>query len=210
VSYVSLAEAAQAIERRTGVDASVEQLLRAGIAGRLPIVALFSGEMRNLTTHADEDYLGLLVIPPRHLIEISTDGRAVIKGAFSLDGATAYSPQQVRELQQMMTLNSNLEDFIRAIEISSSADVSFQRSPTTSSTKPVQRSAAQERAILNAIREAGFEPLGLPKMSPGKAGAKAKVRAILANRTDIFPVGSKVFDKAWERLTNASEIAYAV
>ena len=56
----------------------------------------------------------------------------------------------------------------------------------------------QEEAILNAIREAGYDPKALPKHVPGKSGVKAQIRAIVLQNPALFTTNS--FDKAWERL----------
>ncbi len=67
--------------------------------------------------------------------------------------------------------------------------------------KPLPRQRAQEMAILAALRNAGFDPLALPRPAPGKAcPAKAGARAALPAMTDC------VFDKAWQRLRNSREI----
>lgn len=72
------------------------------------------------------------------------------------------------------------------------------------SEKPVQRSAAQDAAILTAIREVGLNPLALPKNEPGKAGPKAAIR--LAMEGNPLFVGKTVFNKAWERLSERRDI----
>jgi len=71
---------------------------------------------------------------------------------------------------------------------------------------PVSRTKMpdQEKAILQEIRKLGYDPKKLPKSKPNAPGVKAKVRADLRS-CDLF-VGSKVFDKAWERLRKAKEI----
>jgi len=74
--------------------------------------------------------------------------------------------------------------------------------------QPVQRSTAQDTAILNAIREAGCDPLKLPKPPQGKAGIKATVRAALVGKNPVFPQKGAQFEKAWERLRSRREIAY--
>jgi len=71
--------------------------------------------------------------------------------------------------------------------------------------KPLQRGAAQEAAILAAIRAAGLNPLALPKNEPGKPGPKAAIRQA-TNGNPLF-VGETVFDKAWERLRAQGDIA---
>jgi len=72
--------------------------------------------------------------------------------------------------------------------------------------KPVQRSAAQDAAILQAIISAGYDPLSIPKNPPGKSGVKAKIRAELVGRNDLFPKTGVQFDKAWERLRAFNQI----
>lgn len=64
--------------------------------------------------------------------------------------------------------------------------------------KPLQRGAAQDATILAAIRQAGYDPLALPKNEPGKSGVKLEIRNVLKGNS-LF-VGSTVFDKAWVRL----------
>lgn len=71
--------------------------------------------------------------------------------------------------------------------------------------KPLQRTAAQDSAILCEIEKQGFDPLALPKNLPGKPGVKASIRAALSENS-LF-TGGTVFDKAWERLTARGDIA---
>ena len=72
------------------------------------------------------------------------------------------------------------------------------------SVKPIQRGAAQDAAILKQIKVLGHDPLNLPPNRAGKPGTKAAVRAAL--KRDRLFTGAKVFDKAWERLTENSDI----
>lgn len=71
--------------------------------------------------------------------------------------------------------------------------------------KPLQRTAAQDSAILCEIKKQGYDPIALPKNIPGKPGAKAAIRAALSENS-LF-TGGTVFDKAWERLTAHADIA---
>ena len=75
---------------------------------------------------------------------------------------------------------------------------------TTQTAKPVQRSAAQDAAILATLKAMDVDPLAVPKNPPGKPGTKAKVRTALEG--DALFTGATVFDKAWERLTTRGEI----
>ena len=70
--------------------------------------------------------------------------------------------------------------------------------------KPLQRTAAQDSAILSEIEKLGYDPMALPKNPPGKPGAKAAIRIALA-KSSLF-TGARVFDKAWERLTSSGDI----
>ena len=88
--YLPLDEAAEYVTTRAGVHVTSAGILRAGVHGVLLIAAPFSGKMRNNTNYSSDDVLGLLVIPPRHLLEIETDGQARIVGAFSLDEKIGY------------------------------------------------------------------------------------------------------------------------
>ena len=71
--------------------------------------------------------------------------------------------------------------------------------------KPLQRTAAQDAAILREIEKQGYNPQALPKNPLGKPGAKAAVRTALS-KNPLF-TGGTVFDKAWERLTARADIA---
>lgn len=75
----------------------------------------------------------------------------------------------------------------------------------TGPAKPLQRTAAQDAAILGEIEKQGYDPMALPKNPPGKSGAKAAVRTALL-KNSLF-TGGTVFDKAWERLTARADIA---
>lgn len=76
-----------------------------------------------------------------------------------------------------------------------------------SSVVPVSRQEAQEVTILAKLRELNFDPKRLPRSEPGKPGPKAQVKRALGAKG--MWSGAKVFDKAWERLRRAGEIADA-
>lgn len=71
--------------------------------------------------------------------------------------------------------------------------------------KALQRTAAQDSAILCEIGKQGYDPLALPKNFAGKPGVKAAIRAALSQNS-LF-AGGTVFNKAWERLTARADIA---
>ncbi|HKT98051.1 MAG TPA: hypothetical protein VJS30_16225 [Paraburkholderia sp.] len=72
----------------------------------------------------------------------------------------------------------------------------------SSPTRPPLQQQHQESEILRVIRDLGEDPKKLPKQKPGKPGIKAAVRAKLS-------FSEKVFDKAWERLRDAGDVADA-
>lgn len=77
----------------------------------------------------------------------------------------------------------------------------------SSARSPVQRTAAQNAAILEAIKTEGYEAKSLPKSRAGKPGVKALIRTAVATNS-LFQ--GKVFEKAWERLRSSGEIADAI
>lgn len=78
------------------------------------------------------------------------------------------------------------------------------QNPSGHENKPISRQLAQEREILRTLANLGYEAKALPKHLPGKPGARAEARTAL-EKNPMF-VGSTVFDKAWQRLRNQSEI----
>ncbi len=76
--------------------------------------------------------------------------------------------------------------------------------PPAGTAKPLQRTTAQDLAILTAIKQAGHDPLMLPINKPGKPGVKAVIREAL--KGNVLFVGT-VFKRAWERLRSAGDIA---
>jgi hypothetical protein len=69
------------------------------------------------------------------------------------------------------------------------------------------KAAAQNAAILAAIKNKGYQANSLPKHTSGKSGVKALIRAAVATNT-LFQ--GTVFDKTWERLRSSGEIADAI
>jgi len=91
--------------------------------------------------------------------------------------------------------------------VPSEAEAAPAKTMQSEPSKPVQRSAAQEQAILAEIERLNLDPRALPKPEPGKAGVKATVRASLEGVNPLFLKRSTVFAKAWERLRQRGEIA---
>lgn len=80
----------------------------------------------------------------------------------------------------------------------------FPVEDSTETAKPLQRSAAQEAAILRAVKAAGYDPLHLPASPTGKPGVKAQIRKTL-DKDSLFR-GTTVFEKAWDRMRSRGEL----
>jgi hypothetical protein len=86
--------------------------------------------------------------------------------------------------------------------------LSFE-APNTARIEPMQRSKAQDTAILSAIKAAGYEPKRLPNYTPGFPGVKAAIRQrVSTEHPDLFPANGKTFEKAWERLSGFKDVGY--
>lgn len=81
--------------------------------------------------------------------------------------------------------------------------------PTSSSQeKHIPKTAQQEQAIIETLKEKGYTPTKLPKRTPGKSWVKSEVKTILlTGRLDLFTANS--FGKAWGRLSANGDIAEA-
>jgi len=64
----------------------------------------------------------------------------------------------------------------------------------------------QENLILDELRNRRFQPLALPRNQSGHPGVKKTIRCSLKSY-EVFASPSS-FDKAWERLSKISKIAY--
>jgi hypothetical protein len=73
--------------------------------------------------------------------------------------------------------------------------------------KPMPRFSAQDAYLLKQIKLMEIDPKQLPKNQPGRAGIKSKIRQSTSNNYQLF-TGTRVFDKAWERLLVNGDIAY--
>lgn len=83
--------------------------------------------------------------------------------------------------------------------------VANPRPSTPEPSRPVQRTAAQEEAILAMLRSQGINPMMMPKRKPGVSGIKSEIRKALG--TGGLWTTPRIFEKAWERLRDRGEIA---
>lgn len=80
------------------------------------------------------------------------------------------------------------------------------RNGNNSKPERISVSLQQETAILNMLREKGYDPLSLPQPPRGKAGVKKEVRDNLVN-TQLF-ISRKTFDDKWQQLLTEVKIKY--
>lgn len=78
---------------------------------------------------------------------------------------------------------------------------------TLAKPQPRMKMREQEDAILDAIKELGFDPTAFPPKAPGKRGVKSEVRDRLADLT-LFENRS-AFKNAWDRLRDSNSIVDA-
>lgn len=71
----------------------------------------------------------------------------------------------------------------------------------------ISKQQAQEVRILELLRAQSYEPLALAPRASGKPGPKAEIRTLALTERKLFT--EKSFEKAWERLRGAGEIAGA-
>ncbi len=137
------------------------------------------------------------------------DGRDVLRLAGVFEAVAKVNPahRSLRDWldvaqQRGLTVNRDMAAIVRV-----AAQERQPVQPQAAAPRPMQRAAAQEAAILATIRQHGYDPTSLPKNEAGKPGVKAIIRAELEGESALFPRGSTVFDKAWERLRANGDIA---
>lgn len=98
------------------------------------------------------------------------------------------------KIRQLNELNKELDELESGL------------SGNNSKPERISISLQQETAILNALRECGYDPLNLPQPPQGKAGVKKEARDNLVN-TQLF-ISRKVFDDKWQQLLTEVKIKY--
>lgn len=87
------------------------------------------------------------------------------------------------------------------------AKLPIAESRPTQISESVSKTAAQDSAIHDEIRSLKLGPQRLEKPLAGRRGVKADIREQLLKKPKIF-ISKKVFDTAWQRLLDNSEIKY--
>ena len=86
-------------------------------------------------------------------------------------------------------------------------EIDISSTQTDDIVAPLQKSQVAGNAILNAIRQEGYDPLKLPATPAGKKGVKDEMRKILQN-SPLFRHGT-VFNNSWSKLLESEQIRYA-
>ncbi len=201
--YLTLEEAAQYANHKTGQRIMPENLLRAGVAGILPICAPFgSCVMYNATTKENENFCAdLLIIPPTHLLEIETEGEANIQVAFSLDGKTIYFPHRKRTRDQLRVLVNLLNKFIPHLVPVQQVPIPEMPGDNEPRRTSTSEAGAMGDAIIGCLKSNKYDPLRLPPYKNGFAGVKAHIRKKLS-------VDEGSFNRAWQDLLSKKLISY--
>lgn len=140
--YVTLREAAEIVERETGIDITVLQLLRAGAVQNLPLCVLLDTQCyspthrvrrEKLAFESDPDYwkktrpgtdenldvvnaYGLFVLPPRHVFAYQMNESVRVESVTSLDGQDIYFPGVTRARDDLQITLPDLTKFIDGIK----------------------------------------------------------------------------------------------
>ena len=139
--YVTLSEAAEIVERETGIDITVLQLLRAGAVQNLPLCVLLDTQCyspthrvrrEKLALDSDPDYwkkpqpvaddnldvvnaYGLFMLPPRHVFAYQMSESVRVETVTSLDGQDIYFPGVTRTRDELQITLPHLTKFIAGI-----------------------------------------------------------------------------------------------
>lgn len=160
--YFTLDEAAQYAteQKRFKVEPSV--LLRSGVLGMLQICAAFgAGRMHNALTQQEEDLTPcLLIIPPKHLLELETEGVATIHLAHSLDGGM-YFPEKQRTREHLRVMVAHLDKFLEMlIDTTQETNTPPAKSKAVTGTSP----SGDDREKFSG----GFDLDGAPSLRKGR------------------------------------------
>jgi len=156
--------------------------------------------------HDDDDLIALATAGAKRSLKDEID-RAAIHGVLPLKDPQTLAPCLFPLPMALVSVDALRAYFKGRLTIEVEAVPGESAPVQPEPVKPVQRSAAQDQAILAAIERQHLNVLALPKPRPGKAGVKAATRASLEGVNPLFPKDSTVFDKAWERLRRNGDIA---
>lgn len=201
--WLTIEEAAQELGdagrgSATGRGGWVEKLTAAARAGDLP--------MHEPDTLARIDY-GLRLIEQDASLAKVGGRRMIVPGGISYMDERRVRPfyewAHLDDLNRWLAANEPRLPFRfggPAQPTSNSGQAEMTKAMTAVPTKPVQRQAAQEAAILAKLAELGFDAGAVPAAPAGKPSqAKQAVRAALGYSTDVM-------NKAWQRLRTTGVI----
>lgn len=112
-----------------------------------------------------------------------------------LELMSARTPlERESKIRQLNELNKELDE------------LESGRNGNNSKPERISVSLQQETAILNMLRQKGYDPLSLPQPPRGKAGVKKEARDNLVN-TQLF-ISRKTFDDKWQQLLTEVKVKY--
>lgn len=169
-----------------------------GVIQQLSIMAeskWYTDRMREDARRGPDDPRRLCVVDGNLNGLTNTHGAALDRGWVHIDRLNQWGAT-------LETVNVFL-----VVEVQPEAAAQQGEQSDTRKNEPLQRGPAQEAAILEAIASEGYDPKILPANESGKPGIKAAIRQrVTKTHPDLFIEGSRVFDKAWERLRSNREI----
>lgn len=212
----TLEEAALVLESQLGAEHKIAgrftaaQVLRAGSDGRLLITVPLDLRCYSPTAFArgasheeasQSEAFGWFVVPPRHLFALEVADQVKLQMVTSLDGRDIFFPFVSIGAASLRVMEPHLQAFAESLRAGE------DRIAEQPGLAPLQsRQQAQESAIKRWLRDSGHDLLALPAPPIGKPGIKARARAAMLQSPKLFTPSS--FEKAWERLSQAREIAY--
>lgn len=117
MSYLTLHEAATYATRKKGFNVEPGALLRAGVLGEMLIWCAFPARSYyNASRETEIDMAAdMLVIPPKHLLEIESEGVATIQAAFSATKEMIF-PHLERKTEHLRVMSADLDQLLKRME----------------------------------------------------------------------------------------------
>lgn len=228
---LTLEEAAREATKHAGTEVTIADFLRAAARGEITLRAIVHDRAK-LQKHDGGIYCNqgeptentvpkgaILNLPIAACLQLANAGRAswrTFEGfddvggewcrfdvAWLADGEPDFetTPDDCRVIG--FDVHALADAFAADGEATASSAALAAPTETAAAGVPESRQRYQEREILRALQDLGYDPLRLPRRPAGTPTAKAEVRTNLPNMTPA------VFKKAWERLREFGEIAEA-
>ena len=221
---LDLDEAAKMASKHAGTEVMPRDFLRAAGSGKIILLAIIKSTARMRLFNQETDFLvsggDYAQLPIRACRELANQDRAKWRTVEDFDYAGRSNLLKCYTKANLIDGEPDLETTtadcrvwgygVHALAdafIQMNSQVKLVAAEEKATTRPPQpRRAAQDAVILDAIRNAGHDPLALPINERGRPGVKAGIRAGLVGVNSLFPKNGNVFKKAWERLREHGDI----